>query len=102
MMTFVNMNSSALLILPTHRVVQGLTSFSEDDFRNSARAYFDVDEVDRLDRSCREQPPFCASRDDAARRSSPLPLIERFCCIIPIPTNRRCSRAYPFASRRSM
>jgi uncharacterized protein (DUF1015 family) len=46
MMTFVNMNSSALRILPTHRVVQGLTSFSEDDFRNSARAYFDVDEVD--------------------------------------------------------
>jgi uncharacterized protein (DUF1015 family) len=46
MMTFVNMNSPALRILPTHRVVQGLTSFSEDDFRNSARAYFDVDEVD--------------------------------------------------------
>ncbi|MFZ0815913.1 MAG: DUF1015 domain-containing protein [Candidatus Sulfotelmatobacter sp.] len=46
MMTFVNMNSAALRILPTHRVVQGLPSFSEDNFRNSARAYFDVDEVD--------------------------------------------------------
>jgi uncharacterized protein (DUF1015 family) len=46
MMTFVNMNSPALVILPTHRVVHGLTSFSEDDFRNSARAFFDVDEVD--------------------------------------------------------
>jgi len=46
MMTFVNMNSPALRILPTHRVVQGLSEFSEDDFRKSARAYFDVDEVD--------------------------------------------------------
>jgi uncharacterized protein (DUF1015 family) len=46
MMTFVNMNSSALRILPTHRVVHGLPSFSEDNFRNSARTYFDVDEVD--------------------------------------------------------
>jgi uncharacterized protein (DUF1015 family) len=46
MMTFVNMNSPALVILPTHRVAHGLTSFSEDDFRNSARAFFDVDEVD--------------------------------------------------------
>ena len=45
MMTFVNMNIPALLILPTHRVVQGLASFSEEDFRNSARAYFDVEEV---------------------------------------------------------
>jgi uncharacterized protein (DUF1015 family) len=46
MMTFVNMNSPALLILPTHRVVHGLTSFSEDNFRNSARAFFDVEDVD--------------------------------------------------------
>src|ERR1700683_2187554 len=46
MMTFVNMNSPALRILPTHRGVQGLSEFSEDDFRKSARAYFDVDEVD--------------------------------------------------------
>jgi len=46
MMTFVNMNSPALLILPTHRVVHSLDSFSEDNFRISARAYFDVEEVD--------------------------------------------------------
>ena len=46
MMTFVNMNSPALLILPTHRVVHGLPSFSEEEFRNSARAFFDVEEVD--------------------------------------------------------
>jgi uncharacterized protein (DUF1015 family) len=46
MMTFVNMNSPALLILPTHRVVHSLPSFSEEAFRNSVRTFFDVDEVD--------------------------------------------------------
>ncbi|MFZ0770622.1 MAG: DUF1015 domain-containing protein [Candidatus Sulfotelmatobacter sp.] len=46
MMNFVNLNSPALHILPTHRVVHGLTSFSEDAFRNSARAFFDIDEID--------------------------------------------------------
>ncbi len=46
MMTFVNINRPGLLILPTHRLVHGLDSFSEIDFRNSARAFFDIDEVD--------------------------------------------------------
>jgi uncharacterized protein (DUF1015 family) len=51
MMTFVNMNSPALLILPTHRIVHGLGSFSEEEFRNAARAFFDVEDVDpSLDR----------------------------------------------------
>jgi uncharacterized protein (DUF1015 family) len=46
MMTFVNINSPGLLILPTHRLVHSLDSFSETDFRKSARAFFDIDEVD--------------------------------------------------------
>jgi uncharacterized protein (DUF1015 family) len=46
MMTFVNMNSPALHILPTHRVVHGLPSFSEESFRNGTRAFFDLGEVD--------------------------------------------------------
>jgi uncharacterized protein (DUF1015 family) len=46
MMTFVNMNSPALLILPTHRLVHSLPSFSDEAFRKSARAFFDVDEID--------------------------------------------------------
>jgi hypothetical protein len=46
MMTFVNMNSPALVILPTHRLVHSLPSFSEEAFRDSARAFFDVDEID--------------------------------------------------------
>ncbi len=47
MMTFIDMNSPGLLILPTHRVVHSLSSFSEEDFRKAARSYFDVDEIDR-------------------------------------------------------
>jgi uncharacterized protein (DUF1015 family) len=46
MMTFVNMNSPGLLILPTHRVVHGLSSFSADGFLASSRSLFEVQELD--------------------------------------------------------
>jgi uncharacterized protein (DUF1015 family) len=46
MMTFVNMDSPGLVILPTHRVVHGLASFSADLLRDGARQYFSVEEVD--------------------------------------------------------
>jgi uncharacterized protein (DUF1015 family) len=46
MMTFVNMDSPGLVILPTHRVVHGLESFSPDTLRDRARSYFSVEEVD--------------------------------------------------------
>ncbi len=46
MMTFVNMNSSGLVILPTHRLVHSLSSFSPDTFRSAASAYFNVEEID--------------------------------------------------------
>ena len=46
MMTFINMNSPGLVVLPTHRVVHGLNSFEPDSFRNAARAYFNVEDVD--------------------------------------------------------
>jgi uncharacterized protein (DUF1015 family) len=46
MMTFVNMNSPGLVILPTHRVVHSLNSFSTDSFVKRARDYFNVEEVD--------------------------------------------------------
>jgi uncharacterized protein (DUF1015 family) len=45
MMTFVNMNSPGLVILPTHRLVHSLPSFSEEGFRDAARSFFDIDEV---------------------------------------------------------
>lgn len=46
MITFINMDSPGLVILPTHRVVHGLPAFSPESFRNAARKYFSVDEVD--------------------------------------------------------
>jgi uncharacterized protein (DUF1015 family) len=46
MMTFVNMNSPTVMILPTNRVVHSLPSFSEEEFRKLARGFFDVDEID--------------------------------------------------------
>jgi len=46
MMTFFNMNSPGLFILPTHRVVHGLPSFSTDQLVTGARQFFKVEEVD--------------------------------------------------------
>lgn len=46
MMTFVNMNSPGLVVLPTHRVVHGLPEFSPGKFVEAARKYFNLEEVD--------------------------------------------------------
>jgi len=46
MMTFINMDSPGLVVLPTHRVVHGLESFSSDTLQDRARSYFSVGEVD--------------------------------------------------------
>jgi len=46
MMTFVNMDSPGLLILPTHRLVHSLSSFSAETFASAASEYFEVEEVD--------------------------------------------------------
>lgn len=46
MMTFVNMNDPGLLVLPTHRVVHSLESFSVEDFQKASRELFEVEEVD--------------------------------------------------------
>jgi len=48
MMTFINMDSPGLLVLPTHRVVHGLASFSIKDLRGHASKYFSIEEVDPL------------------------------------------------------
>ena len=47
MMTFINMNSEGLIVLPTHRVVHGLPAFNAQEFTFSARNYFNVEEVDQ-------------------------------------------------------
>jgi uncharacterized protein (DUF1015 family) len=46
MMTFVNMNSPGLVVLPTHRVVRELPAFSADDFQRASREFFTVEEID--------------------------------------------------------
>jgi uncharacterized protein (DUF1015 family) len=46
MMTFINMESPGLLILPTHRVVHGRSDLSVDKFRSAAAEFFSVEEAD--------------------------------------------------------
>jgi uncharacterized protein (DUF1015 family) len=49
MMTFINMYSAGLVILPTHRVIAGLENFREQQFLGSAHAFFDVERVEVSD-----------------------------------------------------
>ena len=46
MMTFVDMDRPGLVILPTHRLVFGLPSFSVAQFQAEAQKLFNVEEVD--------------------------------------------------------
>lgn len=46
MMTFVNMDSPGLVILPTHRVVFGLPAFEAKSFVEKARQFYEVKELD--------------------------------------------------------
>ena len=46
MMTFVDMDSPGLVILPTHRVVFGLPSFSSEQLKARAVEFFKIEEVD--------------------------------------------------------
>lgn len=45
MMTFVNMDSSGLVILPTHRVVTDLAGFEVETFLNRAAEWFTIENV---------------------------------------------------------
>src|SRR5437588_5273298 len=45
MMTFVNMDSEGVVILPTHRVVFGLENFKPKAFLKSAAKFFEVEEL---------------------------------------------------------
>jgi uncharacterized protein (DUF1015 family) len=46
MMTFIDMDCAGLVILPTHRLVFGLPSFSADQFQAEAKKFFNVEEAD--------------------------------------------------------
>ena len=45
MMTFINMDSEGLVILPTHRVVFGLDRFVPSELLEAARSYFEIEEL---------------------------------------------------------
>lgn len=49
MMTFVNMDSPGLLILPTHRIVFGLPNFDQAQFVKKAGELYDIKELGDLD-----------------------------------------------------
>ena len=49
MMTFVNMDSEGLVILPTHRVVFGLEGFSAQGLEEKAKPYFDVERLEETE-----------------------------------------------------
>jgi hypothetical protein len=49
MMTFVNMDSDGLVILPTHRVVHGLSGFDAARFSQAAGAFFCVEPLPEWD-----------------------------------------------------
>ena len=51
MMTFVNMDSEGLAILPTHRVVFGLNDFSQEKFLERAAAHFEIEKLGDLEAS---------------------------------------------------
>jgi uncharacterized protein (DUF1015 family) len=46
MMTFIDMDSPGLFILPTHRVVHGLATLSVERLADDARPYFEVEPLD--------------------------------------------------------
>jgi uncharacterized protein (DUF1015 family) len=45
MMTFVNMDSDGLVVLPTHRVVHSLTNFDPNAFTRAAEKFFTVEKL---------------------------------------------------------
>jgi uncharacterized protein (DUF1015 family) len=49
MMTFVNMDSDGLVILPTHRVVHSLDGFDPAKFSRAAEAFFNVEKLQAAD-----------------------------------------------------
>jgi uncharacterized protein (DUF1015 family) len=46
MMTFVRMESRGLVILPTHRVVQGLPTYDREKMLEAAKPFFTIDRID--------------------------------------------------------
>ena len=49
MMTFVNMDSDGLVVLPTHRVVHSLSPFDPEEFAKAAAEFFTVEKLPAAD-----------------------------------------------------
>ncbi|HEX3660891.1 MAG TPA: DUF1015 domain-containing protein [Acidobacteriaceae bacterium] len=49
MMTFINMDSEGLVVLPTHRVVFGLAGFAAGTLLEKARPYFEIEDLAERD-----------------------------------------------------
>ena len=62
MMTFVNMDSEGLVILPTHRVVFGLAGFEAARMLEAVRPYFEIEELEK-DQSSVQLSAFSDQRD---------------------------------------
>ena len=77
MMTFVNMDSEGLVILPTHRVVFGLKEFSQDKFLEARGRPLRNRETGRP-RCCRDTAAACRGGRQPERPSSPSPKPDAF------------------------
>lgn len=66
MMTFVNMDSPGLLILPTHRVVVGMENFKLGDVIRRVRDYFRVEDLGQIELADAMARLREAGRDDTA------------------------------------
>jgi uncharacterized protein (DUF1015 family) len=89
MMTFVNMDSDGLVVLPTHRVVHSLTQSSIRPLLRAQRRSFS-----RSRQCARLRPPTTSARSllRRARPLSPSPALERFCCV---PSRSRWPQLWP-------
>jgi uncharacterized protein (DUF1015 family) len=66
MMTFVNMDAEGLVILPTHRVVFGLSHFDPATFVEQAKTYFDVEQIPSSETTDLQAKLATAGKDNTA------------------------------------
>ena len=70
MMTFVNMDSDGLVILPTHRVVHSLAGFDPAAFAHAAEQFFTVETLPEADAAQPTSTRSPANRHRLRRRHS--------------------------------
>jgi uncharacterized protein (DUF1015 family) len=63
MMTFINMDSEGLIILPAHRAVFGLQNFAPEKFLAAAATSFEIEKLEESDPAALQQRLTAAGRD---------------------------------------